>query len=405
MLRSFTCVLGSVCRSGPRSVAQRLSDLDHDEAAALLTVLAAASVAPSKVRFTETDGPCDRVRLGRVARWLGRGLDHGCVGAEAGRVVSLALTGTRLTTLDALSALPALRHVAMRRGALRAIGTLGNGCRELRSLDASHNRLSSVTPLAMLERLDRLALSDNDVSDVTALAGLGIRDLDLSRNPIPSLDAVPALPALARLRLTGTRIASVDLADLARLPADVWVDLRRTPLEEVVGEHTVDRALADPTLRTPGGATLSVAGTPLGDRLTADALAHHDGTARHVTEALPRFRGRWQGSRRRGRTQTGFVTRIDQQGEADWLRGVRTLAFDIDRAVSVTVTASVERGRLRIYLQSGPGDEAFVWADAVPGRPLHVTGPLISMGRRPFVAVEAMGGRAEGIRWSVRGAS
>ena len=398
------------------------------DAAALADLLYAAGLDASAVRLVEAEGPCERARPGRIARtvgrWLGRTFDAGCVGVWDGRVVSVALEGATLADLRRLAPLPALRHVALRDGALRSLdglddrcpwrtldvsGTALTGldgleaCAHLETLDASRTPIRSVPSLAGLEALTALDLSGTLVSDVSGLGAPAIESLSLADTPVRSLDAVPALPALRQLRLEGTRLEALDLADLRRWPALAWVWLGRSPLARVEGAHAVDYALRDPVVRVSPDLGLSVAGTPFGDRLAAEARAAHDGTARHAAEGLPAMRGRWQGSTRESRTKTGLSTGLEARGTAEWLRGARTLAFGVDRGVVVTVEASVEAGRLRVYVGSGLGESGIVYAEAIPGAPLRVSGPLLSVGRGYFVAVEAVGGRAEGVRWSVRG--
>lgn len=121
-----------------------------------------------------------------------------------------------------------------------------------------------------------------------------------------------------------------------------------------------------------------------------------------VVAELPRGRGRVQGATRRGHVRRGFEKRVDVRGSMAWMRGARSLPFDTDAGLMVTVTASVERGRFRVYLRD-PDAEGYRWAEARPGEPLRVSGYLMSGLKSYFFYVEAVGGRAEGVRWTVEG--
>jgi len=120
-----------------------------------------------------------------------------------------------------------------------------------------------------------------------------------------------------------------------------------------------------------------------------------------VVSELPRGRGRVQGSRRRGRVRTGFSQSVGAEGTIRWIRGRHSVSFDTDAGLTVTATASVERGRFRVYLRD-PDTEGYRWAEARPGEPLRLSGRLISGLKSYFIYVEAVGyGRAEGVRWTV----
>lgn len=125
------------------------------------------------------------------------------------------------------------------------------------------------------------------------------------------------------------------------------------------------------------------------------------GSTSGVVSELPRGRGRIQGSRRRGRVRTGFGKGLDAEGTIRWMSGRHSVSFDTDAGLTVTATASVERGRFRVYLRD-PASERYRWAEARPGEPLRLRGRLISGLKSYFIYVEAVGyGRVEGVRWTV----
>lgn len=119
-----------------------------------------------------------------------------------------------------------------------------------------------------------------------------------------------------------------------------------------------------------------------------------------VMDELPRGSGRTQGTRRRARSGTGLASGLSAEGSMRWMRGARSIPFDVDAALMVTVTASVEQGRFRVYLGEG---ERYRWAEATAEQPLEISGRLLTGTSVYFFFAEAIGGRAEGIQWTVDG--
>lgn len=410
----------------PLSVARGLARLDSDEGECLLAILRAAVIAPAHVRLVEISGePCSTHRPHAVARWvrLDRSTRYACVGVRQGRVESLRLTGAALRELASLAELASLRHVELRDGDLERVGRLPKGCgwetldvsqnrlrqldgleacTALTALDVARNRLREL-PFATFVDLETLDASGNPILDLSPLKGLDrLTDLVLRDLPISDPNSIPPLPALERLELARTDIERVDAEALARWPRLRWLELSETPLREVACAYEVDNALDYPTLRLESGLRIGVNETLLGRWRQVEAVAAHDGTATQYVDALPRGSGRWQGTRRRERTQSGIGSRVDASGSAEWMTGAHAIQFDIDRGLFVTVTASVERGRLRMYLRDGEG---YTFAEAIPGRALSIQGPLITGTDSYVVFAEAIGGRVEGILWSVRSTS
>lgn len=154
-------------------------------------------------------------------------------------------------------------------------------------------------------------------------------------------------------------------------------------------QRVAQRYGPDAPPRPPPDTTFVVTTTPLPEATSG------------VVSELPRGRGRVQGSRRRGRVRTGFSKGVDAEGTIRWMSGRHSVSFDTDAGLTVTATASVERGRFRVYLRD-PDSEGYRWAEARPGEPLRLSGRLISGLKSYFIYVEAVGyGRAEGVRWTV----
>ena len=90
------------------------------------------------------------------------------------------------------------------------------GLNNLTRLSLGDNSISDLTPLAGLNNLTRLSLGDNRVSSLTPLAGLNnLTELWLGDNPIADLTPLAGLNNLTWLTLTNTGVA--DLTPLAGL--------------------------------------------------------------------------------------------------------------------------------------------------------------------------------------------
>ena len=92
----------------------------------------------------------------------------------------------------------------------------------LRILDLSRNAITDLTPITHLRRLTHLYLAGNGVLRPDSLAGLRIRFLDLSWNPLSDVSPLQDLP-LYSLSLAGNRIA--DLEPLSELRSLAFLDL------------------------------------------------------------------------------------------------------------------------------------------------------------------------------------
>ena len=429
--------------------------LPASEVEAVEELLADAGVAPQRVRVVETspEQPCwsydhwSRLDVWlRVYRRFGRFSGRiNCLGIDRGRVVSLSLVDTELADLYPLTRLPDLRSLYLSGNRIEHLDSTpkpcqwtylsleSNGlidgaaladCTQLETLDISHNRLTTLPSLQALERLEKLDASNNEITAVTglashpslqqvnlygnrlttldAIAGLPRLDyLNVSGNMLETLDGLRDLPALRRLEAGSNRIAAVDVEGLTAFPGLRAVGLSGNNIRAVPPGFAYDARTA--TLRPEGGAPeLDLRQNPVAEGLEADAVARHDGTAIHHVAELPRGRGRFQGSTRRGRERNGVLSSgLDAQGTAVWFDGAQSISFDLHRGISVTATASVEKGRLRLYLEDADG--GYRYAVAIPGKPLRISGPLISLGRGYFIYLESVDGRVEGLRWTVSG--
>lgn len=423
LLTALAVLAVLVWESLPLSVERDPGLLDAEERERLRALLRSAEVDPSRVRLVEVDRqPCGQVRVSRLATWLrlDRATRGGCVGVRQGRVESLHLTGARLRDLTPLATLAFLRHVVLRDGEVEQIGTLPEGCgwisldltrnrltsldgleqcRQLTVLDVPHNRLRTL-PVVGLAELTDLDASGNPLENVSPLAGLDrLSALSLRDTRLSDLRAIPPLPDLQRLDLSRTGMTRVDTDVVARWPRLQWLGVSATLVSEAKGPFEVDRARKDPTLRH-AGYRISIRETPLGDRLARESTRAPEGATRRTVDALPQGSGRWQGARRSGQTRTGLQSQLDVSGSATWMSGARSIVFDVDRGLAVRVTASVESGRLRVYVRDGGG---YAYAEAIPGKPLTIQGPLITGTDTYFFFAEAVEGKVHGLRWHVSG--
>lgn len=427
------------------------------EVEALETLLADAGVAPRAVRVVEVDPdiPCwwpdYRNRLDaklRVYRQFGRFGDN-CLGIDREQVVSLSLVNTRLADTTPLARLPALRHVQLRDGRIETLASVPKGCRwshlilsqntltdlkplaactALTNLDVSFNRLTALPDLRRLDQLERLDARQNALTDVAGLAehpsltwidlsanrlthvdGLAglpwLETLHLGSNALSSLKGLHNLPALRSLYAYANRLQEVEPEALAGLPALLHVNLDGNLLRSMPPGYTyTGRGLRPFVIHPEAGTTpkVEVNNTPLAEALTNQALAAHDSKQVHSVDQLPHGRGTTQRTTRRGRSSGGLLSDgLDYEGTIGSLSGTYSTSFSgLSRQISVQVTASVESGRLRVYLAGSQG--GYYYAEAIPGKPIDMSGLLIS-GTNYFIYFESVGGTANGIRWTAKG--
>lgn len=429
--------------------------LPDSEKAALEKLLDAAGVPPHAVRVIEVEPeqPCwshhyrqtlDH-RLG-VYRQYGR-FGENCIGIDQGQIVGLSLVDTELTDLTPLADLPALRNLQLRNARIETIDGLPDpcpwervnlaqnalrdikpllACADLKELDVSFNRLESLPDLRSLVRLEQLDARKNVLTDVGGIArhpilqrlDLGanrlastdslsnmpwLETLFLGSNALTSLEGLHDLPALKSLYADANRLTAVDM-QLPSLPVLRHVSLSGNPIAEMPPGFIRQEDRWGATTIMPEDRLMPVinmAQTPLAQRFGMDDRAHHDPAHRYDVASLPRGRGRAQGTTRRGRSGYGpFSSGVHMEGTIDWLDGTHSESFSVDRGLNVTVTASVEKGRLRVYLGTSEG---YYYGLAIPGHPLEISGRLITGTSSYFVYFESEGQRVEGIRWTVDG--
>jgi len=100
-----------------------------------------------------------------------------------------------------------------------------------RVLYLEKSQISDITPLAELNNLTKLVLTDNQIKDLTPLKGLtSLKDLRLENNQISDVSPLAGLVNLEDLRLQGNQIKTLD--SLKKLTGLYWLRLTGNPLPE-----------------------------------------------------------------------------------------------------------------------------------------------------------------------------
>ena len=438
--------------------------LESADIYALEKLLEAASVSPGNVRVVEValDEPCWYADWSSVDRLLGvykrfGAFGENCIGVTDKKIVSISLVHHELESTALLegmqslqtiqlregriqhfaeiSSMPAWKHLNLQSNALRDVSALKK-CRALEMLDLSFNEIQALEGLAMLQQLTRfhadnndierieglenhsalkrLVLTNNNLSSLAALTGMTqLEELHVSGNQISTLQELDSFPALRSIRAGSNPISSLDRGlldefprlrhvalyqtDIASVPAGFVSGAKNSGLAEIVTEemHTDNF----PRMR------VDISGTPLAEQLASTQLAWEEEQLAKggvvTVDALPQGRGRAQGTKQSG-SAGGFLSQsVNAQGTMMWLEGTHSVGFDaLNQSVGVTVKASVEKGRLRVYLKNSEG--GFYYALAGPQYPLEISGYLLTGSSKYFIYFESVNGRAEGISWSVQ---
>jgi hypothetical protein len=214
----------------------------------------------------------------------------------------------------------------------------------LQALSLSGNHLIALPDLTPLKDLVFLDVSQNELHDLAFLSGLvKLKTLNLAGNRIPDLKPLASLPALTNLN--GRDIRSVDASDTK--PPN-WVQKA-------------------PPAKGKAGASRR-------DGIVRQGAFSITGTCQSLTGAVEDF---------------------------------NIPGYSNGGAGGVTVEISVEKGRVRAYLQYVPsGDKFFkvtdgyIFAEAQPGKPGKAQGILPKYSGDTYsLLVESVDGEAQGIRY------
>ena len=113
-------------------------------------------------------------------------------------------------------------------------------CKALASLELADNRISDISPIKGLTRIQLLDLSNNEIEDISAVATLeGLQYLELSDNKVKSLDAVKSLERLSSLYVSQNSVS--DISPVLQLKKLSSLYLDHTDIEDITGIGALDR--------------------------------------------------------------------------------------------------------------------------------------------------------------------
>ncbi|SFU16241.1 internalin A [Pseudovibrio denitrificans] len=140
---------------------------------------------------------------------------------------------TDFSSLTALTQLKWLEISGSFNGAVLSGAGFLASLSELTNLDLSDNEIRDLTPLAGLKNLKVLTLTGNlTLSDISPLSGLtGLRQLHLRKTQVSDLSALRNMNELGILWLSRTPV--VDLSPLAELPKLWGLELKRTEVTDI----------------------------------------------------------------------------------------------------------------------------------------------------------------------------
>ena len=258
------------------------NDVSDLEPLGRLTTLSELSLAGN--------GISDVVPLGNLTRLQGLRLDHNRIADVAALgaltdLFELSLRHNNVADVQALGRLRSLAQLMLAGNRIRDVAPLGT-LTALRVLDLDGNGISDLASFAGLAPLRqlRLHLSDNDITDATALGRLPhLQFLYLNGNRITDVTALADATGLFWIELDGNDIANV--APLGELPSLAHLSLNDNAVADVAGLGA-SGTLVSLRLRNNGisdlasfaNLTLANAGWPqttldLGDNDIADATA------------------------------------------------------------------------------------------------------------------------------------
>lgn len=150
----------------------------------------------------------------------------------------LVLSNNRIADLTVLRGLTTLEELYLENNQITDISPL-TGCTNLKKLNLDGNRVGSLAPLAACASLETLSLGGNDIQELRGLEELTkLRVLNLENNKLSDLSALYELKQLEQLNLCGNGLTADDILALqTSLPRcvvrhDVTLteeDLKKTP--------------------------------------------------------------------------------------------------------------------------------------------------------------------------------
>ena len=130
-----------------------------------------------------------------------------------------------------IGSLTALNRLTLSDTQVSDISAL-SGLTALRMLNLRDTQVSDISALSGLTALEYLSLPGTPVSDISALSGLeGLKYLDLSRTQVNDISALSGLEGLIHLDLSGTQVN--DIAALSGLTALSFLELSGTQVKDL----------------------------------------------------------------------------------------------------------------------------------------------------------------------------
>ena len=124
-------------------------------------------------------------------------------------VRTLDASANRITDVSTLSAMADLRWLSLRDNAVVDIGALA-GLVNLRTLNVAGNRITDLSGLSAMTQLTWLSFGDNAVEHIDALAGpVELRTLEAGGNRIKDISALSDMTAMRWLSLRANAIADI----------------------------------------------------------------------------------------------------------------------------------------------------------------------------------------------------
>ena len=151
--------------------------------------------------------------------------------AEMRSLTSLAAWTAGISDLTGLEHATGLERLVLTNNEISDLGPLA-GLASLTWLDLALNQVVDVRPLAELTALEYLNLWNNRISEIGPLSGLArLRHLQLQRNEIADIGALAGLVSLTWLELSSNGIS--DVSPLAGLTSLTYLRLRRNEIADV----------------------------------------------------------------------------------------------------------------------------------------------------------------------------
>ena len=160
-------------------------------------------------------------------------------------VRTLELGGRYIRSIEGLENFTNLEKLILSDNEITDISPLAS-LTTLRFLDLSGQEIADISPLAGLTALVVLDISDNSIESVGSLSGLtDLETLDISNNPITSLSGIESLASLGVLRASGLSLDGGDLSAAGGMSSLREAYLDSCGLDTIYGINTESLEILD----------------------------------------------------------------------------------------------------------------------------------------------------------------